>query len=170
MTSLERNRCVQYLLDLVSLLVIVKFNRNMFVKCQNRILIGNLFSRQFLAFSAKQNALRQSLSTTSLSANQYDDLYADRWAKFQCEIFYARHFNMFEVKIDISLLFVNCVRRSLFNSTWLFFLRIATLREFHTLCTQNNRAVICLFIVSFLFLILSKKAASQCKRQRRLRS
>lgn len=44
---------------------------------------GIFASRRLLTSATKQNVSRQSLSTSKLSANQYDDLYADRWAKFQ---------------------------------------------------------------------------------------
>lgn len=56
----------------------------MFVKCVKRISC-NLLARQLLQsnFSGKQ--IVQSLSTTRLFANQYDDLYTDRKQKFLCE-------------------------------------------------------------------------------------
>lgn len=96
----------------------------MLVKCRNRVLNSNLLNQQILPFVAKQNVRSRLLSTSKLSANQYDDLYADRWAKFQCEFLYSSTYCNFEVKIDFSL------------SLSEFFLRISPLREFHTTCTQ----------------------------------
>lgn len=63
------------------------------MKCRNGLVGGNLFSRQLKAFATSQPVSSQSLSTSKLSANQYDDLYADRWAKFQCEL--ATRFDIF---------------------------------------------------------------------------
>lgn len=56
----------------------------MLVKCR-QIISGKLLTRQVLPLSKAQVVLDRALSTTRLTANEYDDLYADRWAKFQCK-------------------------------------------------------------------------------------
>lgn len=132
------------------------------LSCCRSVSSANLLARQFVHASSWQLLSAQSLSTEKLSANQYDDLYADRWAKFQCEL-------EFEVEIlAMASIFLRlphgkalkclavhsrfALSTSLLSSTasrW----RVAHEREFHTICTQNS-SVPTLFI---FFLYTAKK-------------
>lgn len=123
----------------------------MFVKCGNRMLTsGNLLSRHTLQLTSKQSKWSKSLSTTKLSANQYDDLYADRWAKFQCEWFFIRFFycrgrNCFRlINVCATHSPLCCHLSSLARA----FRSALNTREFHTTRTQNKRPNICLTLIS----------------------
>lgn len=114
---------------------LIEFVEIMLMKCRNGIFSGNLFSRQRLALSASRNALNQSLSTSKLSANQYDDLYADRWAKFQCELIALDFILFFEARIDF--LRTHRSRCAAILSRVVLAAHFL-LRESHTICIQTT--------------------------------
>lgn len=57
----------------------------MLLKYLKTILTKNIVQSQIYSFSGERTVLNRLLSTSSIKQNQYDNLYADRWAKFQCK-------------------------------------------------------------------------------------
>lgn len=76
----------------------------MFAKCGKQIM-NNLLVRHFLQPVAKRSVLIQSLSTTKLSSNQYDDLYVDRKQKFLCE---SGYFLAVELASRLKSIYMTC--------------------------------------------------------------
>lgn len=64
-----------------------EINQNMLLRYFKTTLKGNLVSNQICGFPCVGKFHSRLLSTSTLSRNQYDDLYADRWATFQCKLF-----------------------------------------------------------------------------------
>lgn len=145
----------------------------MLVKCRNAFFGGNLFSRQIKAFATSQVVSNQSLSTSKLSANQYDDLYADRWAKFQCEL--ATRFDIFRGQHWFSSLSRVTRNVNLCAIAISPFLALLLIPRVPRLSLFDERISYILYTKQHLFtnyssFSRSQKTAEKCKHQRRLRS
>lgn len=127
------------------------------LKCGTKILSGKLLTRQVLQLSANQIKWSKSLSTTKLTANHYDNLYADKWAKFQCELNLLSRSNFIPSHKRLCNAF-----RSVVVSHSCAFLSALFTRESHTTRIQNKPSNICLTIISS---VNSEKAAEKCECQ-----
>lgn len=85
--------------------------------CGSRILSGNLLTRQVLQIKSKQIKWFRPLSTKKLTANQYDNLYADKWAKFQCELIYIVEVEFYFVSQTFVQRVLLCCRLSITRSS-----------------------------------------------------
>lgn len=135
----------------------------MFVKCRSQILMGSSLKLQLLQSTSKQIVFNHSLSTSNLSATQYDDLYADRWAKFQCELISFDSFGWDR----IDFLLVRQVSR--------VFLSVACLETIRSESLPPERISYILYTKQMLKHLIynisigSKKTAKKCKYQRGFR-
>lgn len=80
------NRCLQYSSCSSLSQNRNKIRKNMLLRYFKTTFKGNLVSNQICGFPRFGKCHTRLLSTSPLSRNQYDDLYAARWATFQCKL------------------------------------------------------------------------------------